>query len=338
MADRFVPLVPIPPPGRPSFKTARPRPAFAVILIGLSLLPASWIGLRPDRVDAADGRPSVDGALVAISGGAEPSGKPSLESVEIQVGPASESARGEGLAASQLGTRRPVCVRLCDGYFFPVAEAAADASGCANLCPDAATALYFLPPGSDRIEDAASSGGAPYSALPTALRYRTTRAKACACHGAVAEAPPYWQDPTLRKGDAVVTADGVTVFRGAGGGPYTQEDFTGLAAAAISPARRMALAAVGRVIDDRTGALLAALLAYPDVKTEWKNPIELSAMPVIPIGFVRDGEVLSYFSMVTTVGTPQTIAAQELRIECMFPADAATEAHHRKMMDSAPAS
>jgi hypothetical protein len=33
--------------------------------------------------------------------------------------------------------------------------------------------------------------------------------------------------------------------------------------------------------------------------------------------------------MVTTVGTPQIIAAQELRIECMFPADDATEARHR---------
>jgi hypothetical protein len=30
---------------------------------------------------------------------------------------------------------------------------------------------------------------------------------------------------------------------------------------------------------------------------------------------------LNYFSMVTTVGTPQTVAAQELRIECMFPAE-----------------
>ncbi|MBV8885413.1 MAG: hypothetical protein JO235_15660 [Chroococcidiopsidaceae cyanobacterium CP_BM_RX_35] len=38
--------------------------------------------------------------------------------------------------------------------------------------------------------------------------------------------------------------------------------------------------------------------------------------------------MLNYFSMVTTVGTPQTIAAQELRIECMFPADEATEIHH----------
>src|SRR5258708_27798595 len=36
---------------------------------------------------------------------------------------------------------------------------------------------------------------------------------------------------------------------------------------------------VGRVIDERTKELMAALLAYPDVKSEWKNPIALSAMP-----------------------------------------------------------
>jgi hypothetical protein len=89
---------------------------------------------------------------------------------------------------------------------------------------------------------------------------------------------------------------------------------------------------VGRVIDHRTRELLAALLAYPDVKTEWKNPVALSAMPVIPIGFVRGDRVLSYFSMITTVGTPQTIAAQELRIECMFPADEATTAGHCEMI------
>jgi transcriptional regulator with XRE-family HTH domain len=109
-------------------------------------------------------------------------------------------------------------------------------------------------------------------------------------------------------------------------------------AVAKSLFQRVYRESVGRVIDDRTRALLAALLAYPDVKTEWKNPVELSAMPVIPIGFVRGDQALSYFSMVTTVGTPQTIAAQELRIECMFPADAATEDHHRKMMGSPPAS
>jgi transcriptional regulator with XRE-family HTH domain len=89
---------------------------------------------------------------------------------------------------------------------------------------------------------------------------------------------------------------------------------------------------VGRVIDEKTKDLLAALLAYPDVKTEWKNPIALSAAPVIPFNFVKDDQVLSYFSIVSTVGTPRTVAAQELRIECMFPADEITEIGHLKLM------
>jgi hypothetical protein len=54
-------------------------------------------------------------------------------------------------------------------------------------------------------------------------------------------------------------------------------------------------------------------------------------MPVIPLGFVSEGLVLRYFSMVTSVGTPQTVAAQELRLECLFPADDVTEAHHLRL-------
>lgn len=91
---------------------------------------------------------------------------------------------------------------------------------------------------------------------------------------------------------------------------------------------------VGRVVDEKTKELLAALLAYPDVKPEWKNPKVTSiapSMPVIPLSFVKDGIALHYFSMVTTVGTPQTVSAQELRIECMFPADDATENRHLAM-------
>ncbi|MBZ9844794.1 helix-turn-helix domain-containing protein [Mesorhizobium sp. CA5] len=89
---------------------------------------------------------------------------------------------------------------------------------------------------------------------------------------------------------------------------------------------------IGRVVDEKTKALLAELLAYPDVENEWKNPVALGFTPVIPLGFVREGRVLNYFSMVTTVGTPQTVAAQELRVECMFPADEATETLHAEMM------
>lgn len=104
--------------------------------------------------------------------------------------------------------------------------------------------------------------------------------------------------------------------------------------AAKSLIQRVHREAVGRVVNDQTKALLAALLAYPDVKTDWNRPESLPAvLPFVPLSFVKNGSVLSYFSMVTSVGTPQTVAAQELRIECMFPADEATEIRHLKMMD-----
>lgn len=85
---------------------------------------------------------------------------------------------------------------------------------------------------------------------------------------------------------------------------------------------------VGRVIDERTTQLLAELQAYPGVQTQWKTAQASATMPMIPMSFVKDDRVLSYFSMVTTVGTPQTVAAQELRMESLFPADEATERHH----------
>jgi hypothetical protein len=43
---------------------------------------------------------------------------------------------------------------------------------------------------------------------------------------------------------------------------------------------------------------------------------------------------LSYFSMITTVGTPRTVTAEELRLECMFPADDATEAGHGRFVQA----
>ncbi|APA84716.1 helix-turn-helix transcriptional regulator [Paraburkholderia sprentiae WSM5005] len=93
---------------------------------------------------------------------------------------------------------------------------------------------------------------------------------------------------------------------------------------------------VGGVVGDNTKRLLDDLLGYPDVPRDWKTHHGASTthatMPMIPLGFVSEGAVLRYFSMVTTVGAPQNVAAQELRIECMFPADDATEARHRHLL------
>jgi transcriptional regulator with XRE-family HTH domain len=86
--------------------------------------------------------------------------------------------------------------------------------------------------------------------------------------------------------------------------------------------------ALGRVIDAGTRSLLDELSKYPDVAPEWRTPAPDDALPMIPLSFRKGAVTLNYFSMITTVGTPQTVAAQELRLECMFPADEQTEAVH----------
>ena len=90
--------------------------------------------------------------------------------------------------------------------------------------------------------------------------------------------------------------------------------------------------ALGHVIDEKTKVLLAELSRYPGVKLEWRTPSPNDVMPMIPLTFVKDGVRLNYFSMITTVGTPHTVTAEELRLECMFPADDATESGHGRFI------
>jgi hypothetical protein len=92
--------------------------------------------------------------------------------------------------------------------------------------------------------------------------------------------------------------------------------------------------ALGRVIDERRKALLAELSQYPGVKPEWRAPSPGDALPMVPLTFVKDGVTLNYFSMIATVGTPQTVTAEELRLECMFPADDATESRHSRFVQA----
>jgi transcriptional regulator with XRE-family HTH domain len=95
---------------------------------------------------------------------------------------------------------------------------------------------------------------------------------------------------------------------------------------AASLFQRIHREAVGGVLDDFTRALVDELLAFPGVSLDWRTADLASTSPVVPISFVKDGETSSWFSMVTTVGTPRAVAAQELRVECMFPAEDASEA------------
>ena len=90
--------------------------------------------------------------------------------------------------------------------------------------------------------------------------------------------------------------------------------------------------AVGGVPDPATAQLLEEVLAYPNVPKRLRR-LNLGApsVPVIPVCFRKDEHAFNFFSTVTTLGTPQDVTLQELRIECFFPADAATEEQARAL-------
>jgi transcriptional regulator with XRE-family HTH domain len=101
---------------------------------------------------------------------------------------------------------------------------------------------------------------------------------------------------------------------------------------AASLLQRVHRESIGRVIDQRTGELLAQLQAYPGIKAEWRQPTASSALPLIPIGFVLKGKRINLFSLITTVGAPVSVTAQEHRMECMFPADEESEQNYLGLM------
>ena len=101
---------------------------------------------------------------------------------------------------------------------------------------------------------------------------------------------------------------------------------------AASLFQRIYRESIARVVDEKTKELLARLRAYPGVKAEWKKPQFSNALPFIPIGFAHNGKSLNFFSLITTVGAPVSITAQEFRIECMFPADDESEKNYRELM------
>ena len=90
----------------------------------------------------------------------------------------------------QSGTYRTVCVRTCDGAYFPVSFATVparfpdDEKTCKALCPAADAALYaYRNPGED-MNSAVSVNGQPYTALPNAFKFRSEFNPSCSCKAA----------------------------------------------------------------------------------------------------------------------------------------------------------
>ena len=79
-------------------------------------------------------------------------------------------------------------------------------------------------------------------------------------------------------------------------------------------------------VADGNDALLNRLLDYPDVRATLQAPPDAAEAPVVPMHFRKGDISLRLFTTIATLGTPRDITAQELRVECCFPADEASAA------------
>ncbi|MGH6736610.1 MAG: DUF2865 domain-containing protein [Methyloceanibacter sp.] len=84
------------------------------------------------------------------------------------------------------GRYRTVCVRLCDGFYFPLhhsiygSQVAQDAEQCQANCAAPAELYVYHNPGQE-IEQAISLSGSAYMDLPVALKFRKEFVKGCSC-------------------------------------------------------------------------------------------------------------------------------------------------------------
>jgi hypothetical protein len=121
------------------------------------------------------------------------------------------------------------CVRLCDGRYFPLPRNAGSPSMnpqkvCSAMCPSAETKVFS----GTNISRAVANDGKNYSSIKNAFLYREQTVGNCSCTGngsTGVAAMDIHNDPTLRRGDIVVTGEGPKVFTGDSRPPHKPSDF-----------------------------------------------------------------------------------------------------------------
>ena len=113
------------------------------------------------------------------------------------------------------GTFRTVCVRTCDGFYFPISYSTSpdrfrdDELTCQRMCPATEVSLYTYHNPGEEMTQAVSLNGRLYTELPTAFQYRKAMSPACSCR----KPGESWAqtmkgvgpDDTVVPGDVVVT-------------------------------------------------------------------------------------------------------------------------------------
>ena len=121
---------------------------------------------------------------------------------------------GGGFGSLPYATYRTLCVRLCDGYYFPISFSTTpthfqrDADACQSKCAAPVELYYHQNPGGAVDQMTAFKSQEAYTKLKSAFRYRKELVQGCSCKTAefTPPAPPPGGTPPDRRADAAVPA------------------------------------------------------------------------------------------------------------------------------------
>jgi hypothetical protein len=160
------------------------------IAIALALF-ASRVTAQLAAPPAPAPRPPVhkSGLLDWLFGGPKDRGEPAPPPMPAPVPrPAPREEEGQRARPIGEGTYRTLCVRLCDGFYFPISFATGrgklkdDASRCERQCPARSRLFVYRNPG-QTLEEMVDLDGKPYTKLETAFRFQAEYVADCTCHG-----------------------------------------------------------------------------------------------------------------------------------------------------------
>ena len=123
--------------------------------------------------------------------------------------PDHEPGEGRGSSERHTGNYRTVCVRLCDGAFFPINQSSArgymhaDADVCRSRCGATESRLFYYP-NSSELKEAVDLAGRSYRSLPTAFLFRKKLVDGCACK------PTPWSEAEADRHRRYAMAEGRT--------------------------------------------------------------------------------------------------------------------------------
>jgi len=173
-------------------------------------------------------------------------------------------SRSHAKGSTRVGNSRTMCVRLCDGFYFPINNRSHsdnyydELAACVGRCPGADVSLYVHSNGQAVEQMRSTMTGEAYVHLPTAFAYRKKLSPSCSC------------------------ANGTQIVRGGDTAPRTSLASASINDGAKSDSKDESRWTPYRAVYDETGKTLSPSLtshgAIP-ATTGTEPPVELATLP-----------------------------------------------------------